>query len=106
MDENTILDCINQVEYVKSLDYELNDDGKEMTLYDSIKYDEKLIDEDTLDLKRELNKLDSNERKIIELRYFQDKSQQDVSNELGISQVQVSRNEKKILMKLKNRLTV
>ena len=41
--------------------------------------------------------------KIIE-RYYNDKSQQETSRELGISQVQVSRNEAKILTKLRGKL--
>ena len=44
------------------------------------------------------------ERKIIEYRYFLDRTQSDISNEMGISQVQVSRKETKILQKLKKEL--
>lgn len=49
-----------------------------------------------------LGKLDEKERRIIELRYFEEKKQAEVGKELGISQVQVSRIEKKILLRLKN----
>ena len=37
-------------------------------------------------------------------RYFRDKTQKDVANELGVSQVQVSRLESKILDKIKEKL--
>ncbi len=92
-------------EYAKSLDYVLNeDDEKELTLYDSIKYEEKGYDERILDLKDEINSLDDTEKRLIFARYYEDKSQQETSEMLGISQVQVSRNEAKILTKLRNKL--
>ena len=49
--------------------------------------------------------LSEEERKLIEMRYFQDKTQSAVAEELGISQVQVSRLEKKILLRMRSRLT-
>ncbi len=48
-----------------------------------------------------LSSLDATERKLIVMRYFADKTQADISKELGMSQVQVSRLEKKTLAKLK-----
>ena len=59
---------------------------------------------DILDLKNEIDKLNENERKLILSRYYNDMTQNEVSKELGISQVQVSRNETKILQKLKTNL--
>lgn len=50
-----------------------------------------------------LDTLSNEERKLIELRYYQDKTQMQVAGELGISQVQVSRIEKKILIKLRKK---
>lgn len=52
-------------------------------------------------LKEILSKLDEIERKLIVLRYFQEKSQQEIAQILLISQVQVSRLERKIIEKLK-----
>ena len=51
-----------------------------------------------------LHMLDVKERQLITLRYFADKTQAEVSKELGLSQVAVSRMEKKILTKLKERV--
>lgn len=48
-----------------------------------------------------LDTLEIEERKLIDMRYFQNKTQVEVAARLGISQVQVSRLEKKILRKLK-----
>lgn len=55
-------------------------------------------------LKELLDRLNDNERTLITMRYFQDKTQMEVAGMLGISQVQVSRMEKKILMKLRENL--
>lgn len=59
---------------------------------------------EVLDLKEELGKLSEEERKLIVARYFDEMTQQETSKLLGISQVQVSRNESKILKKLRTRL--
>lgn len=48
-----------------------------------------------------MKELDEKERKLIDLRFFQDKTQTEVAKELGISQVQVSRLEKKILLRMR-----
>ncbi|EKN41755.1 sporulation sigma factor SigF, partial [Clostridium botulinum CFSAN001627] len=50
--------------------------------------------------------LDIKSRQIIILRYFKDKTQIEVAKQLGISQVQVSRIEKKVLKLMKEKLTV
>ena len=44
------------------------------------------------------------ERRLIELRYFGEKTQIQVAGELGISQVQVSRLEKRILLRMRNQV--
>lgn len=48
-----------------------------------------------------LDGLEERERRLIALRYFQDKTQVQTAQELGMSQVQVSRLEKKILLKMR-----
>ena len=55
-------------------------------------------------LKELLTSLDKEERKLIYLRYFAEKTQTQVGKEMGISQVQVSRMEKKILKNLRERI--
>ena len=70
--------------------------------------DEMQIDSNKQDsylyLKEELNKLNSDELDIINKRYMEDMTQSEVANYLGISQVQVSRKEHKVLEKLKKQL--
>ena len=48
--------------------------------------------------------LPERERKIIFLRYYRDKTQSEVAGELGVSQVQVSRLENKILCKIREKM--
>lgn len=87
---------------IKSMDEEIGDDGKENNLYNQIKVESH--EEDTIKkiiLKDELNRLNSKEKNIIILRYFYNKSQKEVAENYGISQVQVSRIEKKILLKMR-----
>lgn len=55
-------------------------------------------------LKDAIRSLDEKARKIIVLRYYKDKTQSEVARLLGISQVQVSRIEKKILVSIKDKL--
>lgn len=57
---------------------------------------------DEIMLRDLIKSLPERERKIIILRYFRDKTQSEVASELGVSQVQVSRLEGKILTKLRN----
>lgn len=104
IDESKIQEARNAIEYVRSLDYCLTDEGKELNLYDSIKQEEKSYDATILDLKEKIMQLPEEERRLLNSRYFKEMTQQETSRELGISQVQVSRKESKILMKLKDKL--
>ncbi|MCH5254356.1 MAG: SigB/SigF/SigG family RNA polymerase sigma factor [Lachnospiraceae bacterium] len=52
-------------------------------------------------LEQLLNSLEEKERELIILRYYQDKTQVEVAKKMGISQVQVSRMEKRILLQLR-----
>lgn len=78
-------------------------DGNQISLVDKLveKSDdqEKLLDRMLLEQLFEV--LDEKERLLIRLRYFQDKTQMEVAKVLGISQVQVSRMEKKILLRMR-----
>lgn len=61
--------------------------------------EEKIIDR--VYLKEALSRLSEREYKIIIMRYFKNKTQSEVANEFGISQVQISRIEKKVLERLR-----
>lgn len=105
-DEKNVLDAIYSKEFVLSTDYIINQDeeGKDTSLYDTIPYYEMGYDEDILALHFELDKLSEEEKKIIDLRYYQDMTQSEVSKVLGTNQVNVSRCESKILQKLKKEM--
>lgn len=78
-------------------------DGKEISLKDRIA-DEKNEEEviiNQLFLQQLLKELEAREQKLILLRYFDNKTQTQVAEILGISQVQVSRLERKILRRLR-----
>lgn len=78
----------------------LDDDTNESSLYDFVSSDD--VSKDDLILLRDaLNKLEAKEKELIIKRYFYNKTQQEVANELGINQVKVSREEGKVLTKLK-----
>ena len=105
-DEVIIVDAIVSREFVLSSDYAINDDeeGKNVNLYDTVPYYEMGYEVDILDLHFALEQLPEEERKIINLRYFEDKTQSEVSRELGTNQVNVSRSESKILQKLRENI--
>lgn len=87
--------------YLLSLSATVGDDDLE--LGDKIATDE-CEDEniDKLLLKDLIADLPQREKKVIILRYFRDKTQSEIAKELGVSQVQVSRIENKVLQKLKD----
>ena len=82
------------------------DDGAPVLLIDKLSEkgvgDENLIEK--IALKEALRSLDNKARQIIMLRYFKDKTQVQVAKMLGISQVQVSRIEKKVLSEMRKKL--
>lgn len=74
--------------------------GEPITLLDQIADDDKHWF-DKLSLEDAIRSLTERERLIVYLRYYKDKTQSEVAKRLGISQVQVSRLEKKILEEMK-----
>lgn len=86
--------------------FEKSEEGNErsLNLIDKIVTND--TTEDTIDkivLKTILSKLNPREKKIILLRYFRDMTQGEVAKILGVSQVQISRLESKILQKIKKK---
>ncbi|MBQ7351871.1 MAG: SigB/SigF/SigG family RNA polymerase sigma factor [Clostridia bacterium] len=82
-----------------------DDGGKEQYLIDKIESEDESNDfVDNQVLYKLIESLPDREKKIIILRYFRDKTQKEIASELGVSQVQISRLENKILEKLKQKL--
>ena len=100
------LDAISDT--VSLYDPVYNKNGDELLLVDQIG-DEKCTDEswtEKVALTTALSGLDGREKKIIYLRYFEGKTQTEISQEIGISQAQVSRLEKSALKEIKLRMSV
>lgn len=93
--------ALEAVKYPQSIhDTVFENDGDPITLLDQLAEHEtnwfnKILLEDAI------RKLDERERLIIYLRYYQDQTQAQVAERLSISQVQVSRLEKRIFQKMK-----
>lgn len=89
-------DTINNFNPIQSLDYELDDSE---SLYSIIG---NAMDIDTMiDLQRELEKLDEEERKIILAQYVYDLSQQEIAKMMNMNQVAVSRKKQKIITQMR-----
>ena len=103
--EVDIVSAIEASKQVESINEEVYEDGKS-TKIDKIvsNRDEqgKIIDK--IVLNEMVNSLKERDKKIIVLRFYKEKTQIQVAKILGISQVQVSRIEKRILKDLKNKL--
>jgi RNA polymerase sporulation-specific sigma factor len=95
-----ILEAIDSLANVESLDNQLLPEGAHYTEY----VDEEQQNVNIIDLKTAIKELENRERQIIILRYFKDMTQQQVAKILGISQVQVSRIEKKVLQRMKEKI--
>ena len=96
----TALDAGREVESIYKTVYE--SDGNEVRLMDMLGSEgesEEIVNR--LLLENLINRLDEQEKTLIKLRYFENKTQVQVAGDLGMSQVQVSRMEKKVLLRLR-----
>ena len=102
--EENIYIAMEAQKTIESINAKVGDDDREIIdlLIDDEDEQSKLVDKITI---RELiKKLSLRDREIINLRYFKDKTQAQVAKILGISQVHVSRIEKRILSEFKKNL--
>lgn len=97
-------DALQEVESIHKTIYQ--SDGNEIYLLDRLagEKDEKEELLNHMLVKSLLDDLQENERKIIHMRYYENKTQTEVAKEFGISQVQVSRLEKKILLAMRKKV--
>ena len=89
----------------RSLEESVFDDGDSTTLGSMISDDSEIESFDKLALRMAIETLDEEKRRIVYLRYFKDLSQSQTARILGLSQVKISREEKKIMRLLESRLT-
>jgi len=95
--EENIYIAMEALQNVESINSKVDENGKELleTLKSDIDEEQNIVNKITVS--ELIKKLNFRDREIIKLRYFKDKTQTQVANILGISQVHVSRIEKKIL---------
>ena len=98
------LEAGSEVESIYKTIYQ--NDGNSIYLIDKLvsSEDESRQAVDRLALEELLGQLEEKERSIIRMRYFEDKTQTEIAGFLGISQVQVSRIEKKVLTKMREQM--
>ncbi len=98
------MDSSAEVESLQKIVYQ--GDGEGLSLMDKVDHgkDEQEILLRQLLLEQLLDSLEPQERRLIVLRFFGDETQTQVAQKLGLSQVQVSRMEKKILLALRKRV--
>lgn len=104
MEPEEIVLCLENVVEVESMEQKMYEgEGRDLVLKDRLSVEKNEQEElvDHLFLEQLLEALDERDRKLILLRYYENKTQSQVSEVLGISQVQVSRLEKKILRRMK-----
>lgn len=91
------MDSQGQVESLQKTIYQ--SDGNEISLEDKLPLEENQQEMvvNRMFLEQALGTLDRKERELIYLRFFQDRTQSSIAQQMGMSQVQVSRMEKKIL---------
>lgn len=102
------MEATNSVESIEGTKHINNKDGKSISLLDTLsseKNEEETIT-NKLAIGQLLKELKDREKEIILLRYYKEKTQAQVAKILGISQVQVSRLERKILENMKRKMTM
>ena len=98
------VDTVREIKASKVLIDSLDQEIEDTSLYDRIGYDEVSYSPELLDLRSELDNLEEFDRELIYERYYEDKTQKETSENLGVNQVKVSRSEKVILERLRERL--
>ena len=97
------MEAVVEVESMDQCSY--SKDGKEIALGERMASEKDEEEElmNRLFIEQLLETLDMRDKKLIYLRYYENQTQMQVAEALGISQVQVSRLEKKILRQMKDR---
>lgn len=104
MDTQELAAVVSAMQEVESLHKIVHQgDNKDITLMDRLVMEKDSCEEvmNHMLLESMLAGLDSREKKLIYLRYYEDKTQTQIADILGVSQVQVSRMEKRILAKMR-----
>lgn len=101
------MESTNTVESIDGMATAENQDGKRLKIFEKIstgKNEQETITNEIV-IKQLINELEDRDKELILLRFYKEKTQTEVAKILGISQVQVSRIERKILKSMKIKLT-
>ncbi len=100
------LEACVEVESIHKTIYE--NDGNTIYLIDKLAQedDEKEVLMNQMLVEELLENLEPTEKQIIQMRYYENRTQTEIANVIGVSQVQISRMEKKILLKMRQRCVV
>ena len=100
------MDSTRPVDSIESAKYKDTKTDKTVSILEQISTgkDEQTEITNRITIKKLIGELDDKEKEIIMLRYYKQKTQMQVSKILGITQVQVSRIERKVLEKMKRKL--
>lgn len=102
--EEKVISALEACQKIKSLDEQINDDEKKITLLDVTSIKQNITNEQMLDLKEAFTYLSDDEKNLLIKRYYNDFTQSEVAKEMGVNQVYVSRMEKKALSKMKSKM--
>ncbi len=103
IEESEVVFTLESAKMPLSLHQQFDKDGSNIEIIDRVAAEDGENVINNIFVKDLLKILPDKDRKIIILRYFRDKTQSEVAEMLGVSQVQVSRLETKILLKLKQK---
>lgn len=101
------LEATSHVESIESATYTDQKDGNSINLIEKISTDknEEEIITNRLTINALIEGLESRDKQVILLRYYKEKTQSEVAKILGITQVQVSRIERRVLENMKMKLS-
>ncbi len=102
LSEEDIISALEASNVILSLEQKVSEGSGDLTIADITPSDDEISGiTDSIALNQELSLLEKNERSLIYLRYYKNLTQAETAKILGTSQVTVSRNEKKIINKLR-----
>ena len=111
VDKEDVVFAMESTNIIESIDGTVtaeNKDGKQLTIFDKLSTgkDEQEMITNKMVVNQLISELEDRDKQIILLRYYKDKTQSEVAKILGISQVQISRIERKILNNMKTKLNI
>ena len=103
---NLALETVNQIDSIEDSKYTDYKDGNSISLIETLSNGKNEAEDSTnkMFVRDMISKLEKKEKEVIMLRFFKEKTQSEVGRILGITQVQVSRIERKVLDGMKKQM--